>query len=370
MAEIRVERLHKNFADFVAVRETNLTIKDGEFFALLGPSGCGKTTTLRMIAGLEMPSSGHIYLDGHDVTALRAGKRDIAFVFQLFALYAHMNVRDNIAYPLRSAHMARSEIRERIAEAARILRIESFLDRRISSLTGGDRQRVALARAIVRRPRAFLMDEPIGTLDAEMREAMREELRALHDRIGATTVYVTHDQVEAMSMADRIAVMSEGVVLQAATPHELYSRPATMFVAGFIGSPAMNFLPGDSPVVPGSESLTIGGTQMAIPCSREGVAEGQAVLGIRPEHLYPGHDSGLGAEVKEIDYLGSHQILICDTPAGQVRVRMGTRVPVRIGERLTLNATPEAATVFDSSSGRALASTVHPGGPQLEAAHG
>lgn len=370
MAEIRVERLNKSFADFVAVRETNLTIKDGEFFALLGPSGCGKTTTLRMIAGLEIPTSGYIYLDGQDVTALRAGKRDIAFVFQLFALYAHMNVRNNIAYPLRSAHMTRSEIRERIAEAARILKIESFLNRRISSLTGGDRQRVALARAIVRRPRAFLMDEPIGTLDAEMREAMREELRALHDRIGATTVYVTHDQVEAMSMADRIAVMSEGVVLQAATPHELYSRPATMFVASFIGSPAMNFLPGEGPLVPGSEHLTISGIQMDIPCLREGIREGQAVLGIRPEHLYPGDEGGLAAQVKEVDYLGAHQILVCDTPAGQVRVRVGNRIQVRVGEMLSLTTDPEAATIFDSGSGRALASAVHPGGPHLESAHG
>jgi len=242
VAEIALHQLRKAFDDFVAVRSTDLVIEDGEFFALLGPSGCGKTTTLRMIAGLEMPTSGTIQLGGDDVTALRAGKRDIAFVFQLFALYPHLGVRDNILYPLRSQGIGGRERRERLAEVARTLRIEHLLKQNISALSGGDRQRVALARAMVRRPRAFLMDEPLGTLDAEMRGAMREELRKLHDRIGATTVYVTHDQIEAMTMADRIAVMSQGVVLQAAPPMELYDNPASLFVGGFVGSPAMNVM--------------------------------------------------------------------------------------------------------------------------------
>src|SRR5215468_9836939 len=243
MAEIRIENLHRRFGDFVAVHDSTLTIRNGDFFVLLGPSGCGKTTTLRMIAGLEIPTSGRILLDGEDVTFLRAARRDIAFVFQLFALYPHMNVRQNLSFPLRSQGTPRAEIAARTAETARLLRIEHLLDQPVSRLAGGDRQRVALGRAIIRRPKAFLMDEPLGALDAEFRDVMREELRQLHDRIGATTVYVTHDQIEAMSMADVIAVMNRGEVLQAGPPAEVYNRPATMFVAGFIGSPAMNFLP-------------------------------------------------------------------------------------------------------------------------------
>src|SRR5215831_16508206 len=201
MAEIRVEHLHKAFGDFVAVRDSNFVIADGEFFVLLGPSGCGKTTTLRMIAGLELPSSGSIRLDGDDVTFKRASQRDIGFVFQLFALYSHMNVRANIGFPLKCQGVPRREIAARVEEVAKLLRIEHLIDRPVSGLSGGDSQRVALGRAIVRRAKAFMMDEPLGALDAEFRRLMCVELRALHDRIGATTVYVTHDQVEAMAMA-------------------------------------------------------------------------------------------------------------------------------------------------------------------------
>ena len=208
MAQIRVQSLHKSFGDFVAVKDSNFTVEDSEFFCLLGPSGCGKTTTLRMIAGLELPTSGRILLAGEDVTLKRASARDIAFVFQLFALYPHMNVRANIGFPLKCEGVPRAEIRQRVQETARLLRIEPLLDRKVSKLSGGDRQRVALGRAIIRRPKAFLMDEPLGALDAEFRRLMCDELRDLHDRIGATTVYVTHDQLEAMSMADQIAIMN------------------------------------------------------------------------------------------------------------------------------------------------------------------
>ena len=258
MAEIHLESLHKHFGDFVAVRDTNLVVADQSFFVLLGPSGCGKTTTLRMIAGLEIPSSGRILLNGEDVSRKRASERDIAFVFQLFALYPHMNVRKNLAFPLRSQGASRAEINARVAEVAKLLRIEDILNKPVSGLSGGDRQRVALGRAIIRRPKAFLMDEPLGTLDAAFRELMCEELRALHDRIGATTVYVTHDQIEAMAMADVVAVMHKGEVLQAGPPREVYERPATMFVAGFIGSPAMNFLlpAARSPPVPTASAST------------------------------------------------------------------------------------------------------------------
>src|SRR5215475_7166408 len=234
MAEIRIEQVAKSFGTFTAVKGVNFTVDHGSFFVILGPSGCGKTTTLRMIAGLELPTSGRVLLDGEDVTALRASARDIAFVFQLFALYPHMNVRQNIGFPLRCQNYKRAEIRKSVEEAARLLRIDHLLDRRVGGLSGGDRQRVALGRAIVRQPTAFLMDEPLGALDAELREAMSEELRDLHDRIGATTVYVTHDQLEAMSIADRIAVMNHGVVEQIGAPQEIYDLPATMFVADFV----------------------------------------------------------------------------------------------------------------------------------------
>ncbi|MCP4383141.1 MAG: ABC transporter ATP-binding protein, partial [Hyphomicrobiales bacterium] len=207
MAEIRVEKLHKSFGDFTAVKESTFTVTDGEFFVMLGPSGCGKTTTLRMIAGLELPTSGRILLDGDDVTFNRAAARDIAFVFQMFALYPHMNVRQNIGFPLKCQGLPTSQIRTRVEETARFLRIDELLGQPVSRLAGGDRQRVALGRAIVRRPKAFLMDEPLGILDTEFRDVMVRELRELHLRISATTVYVTHDQLEAMAMADKIAIM-------------------------------------------------------------------------------------------------------------------------------------------------------------------
>src|ERR1700752_1276041 len=257
MAQIRVEKLRKAFQDFIGVDGSNFTVDHGTFFVMLGPSGCGKTTTLRMIAGLELPTSGRILLDGEDVTGLRAASRDIAFVFQLFALYPHMNVRHNIGFPLRCQNTPRAEIRRRVDETARLLRIGHLLDRPVGGLAGGDRQRVALGRAIIRRPKAFLMDEPLGALDAEFRELMCGELRRLHDRIGATTVYVTHDQLEAMAMGDRIAVMNAGEVLQVGPPQEVYDRPRDLFVAGFIGSPAMNFLPLESGADPGATEVSV-----------------------------------------------------------------------------------------------------------------
>ena len=236
MAQIVIRNLKKQFGDFVAVRESSFTIEDGEFFMLLGPSGCGKTTTLRMIAGLELPSGGEIYLDGEEISQKPPRERDIAFVFQMFALYPHMNVRKNISYPLVSQGMPRALVREKVAEVSEILGITDILDRPVGGLSGGDRQRVALGRAIVREPKAFMMDEPLGALDAEFREQMAEELRALHDRMGATTVYVTHDQLEAMQMGDKIVVMNNAVVEQFGSPQEIYDKPATMFVADFIGS--------------------------------------------------------------------------------------------------------------------------------------
>src|SRR5580700_1342847 len=265
MAQIRVENLRKSFDQFTAVEDSNFTIDNGSFFALLGPSGCGKTTTLRMIAGLELPTDGRILLDREDVTFRRAAERDIAFVFQLFALYPHMNVEQNIGFPLKCHGLARSEIRNRVKETARLLRIEHLLSSKTSKLSGGDRQRVALGRAIIRRPKAFLMDEPLGALDAEFRHLMCGELRDLHDRINATTIYVTHDQLEAMSMADRIAVMNVGRVEQIGTPQEVYDRPASMFVADFIGSPPMNFLHFEAGIQAGDRAIKFRDVSIAVP---------------------------------------------------------------------------------------------------------
>ncbi|NNG03595.1 MAG: ABC transporter ATP-binding protein, partial [Inquilinus sp.] len=291
MAEIVIKDLRKDFGSFNAVKSSSFTVGDGEFFMLLGPSGCGKTTTLRMIAGLELPTSGEIFIDGEEVSRRPASQRDIAFVFQMFALYPHMNVRRNVSYPLVSQGMPRGQIKAKVAEVARILGIEGILDRPVGGLSGGDRQRVALGRAIVRDPKAFMMDEPLGALDAEFRERMAEELRALHDRMGATTIYVTHDQLEAMQMGDKIVVMNHGVVEQFGTPQDIYDKPATMFVADFIGSPSMNFLRFDGAVAPGARDVHLDGHAIAVPRQSE-AAEGRLALGVRPEHVALADDGG------------------------------------------------------------------------------
>src|SRR6201986_4938469 len=274
MAEIKLEQVAKTFGAFTAVKGVSFTVDHGSFFVILGPSGCGKTTTLRMIAGLELPTSGRILLDGEDVTALPASARDIAFVFQLFALYPHMNVRQNIGFPLRCQNFSRSEIGKSVEEAARLLRIDHLLDRRVGGLSGGDRQRVALGRAIVRRPKAFLMDEPLGALDSEFRRLMCGELRELHDRIDATSIYITHDQLEAMAMADRIAVMNHGLVEQIGTPQEIYDRPKAMFVADFIGAPPMSFLKVHTALRQGDRVIWIDGARVEMPEVLEDRAEG------------------------------------------------------------------------------------------------
>src|SRR5256885_3892085 len=360
MAEIRVETLHKAFADFAAVRDSTFTIRNGDFFCLLGPSGCGKTTTLRMIAGLELPTSGRILLGGEDVTFKQASRRDIAFVFQLFALYPHMTVRSNIAYPLRCQGMARAEVERRVEEAAKILRITELLPRSVSGLSSGDRQRVALGRAIVREPAAFLLDEPLGALDAEFRELMCDELRALHDRLHATTVYVTHDQLEAMAMADVIALMNDGLVEQVGSPQEIYDRPASMFTAGFIGSPPMNFIPFRGRLLPGDRSVHAGAASIEIPEAREGIAETDLMLGARPEHVRLSANSLLRASVVEAEYLGTNQIVTLATAQGTlVKARVPSDVRVRPGETTGLEFRSEKLSLFQRASGRVLRSALH-----------
>ena len=355
MAQIRVHQLHKAFADFTAVQDSNFTVQDGEFFCLLGPSGCGKTTTLRMIAGLELPTSGQIFLGDEDVSFKRASARDIAFVFQMFALYPHMNVRKNIAFPLLAQGMPKAEIERRVLEAARTLQITGLLDASVSGLSSGDRQRVALGRAIVRQPRAFLMDEPLGALDAEFREVMCTELRALHDRLRATTVYVTHDQTEAMAMADTIAVMNRGLIEQLGAPLDVYERPVSVFVADFIGSPAMNFLPFEAALSAGDDTVRIGPAAVRVPALREDVPQGKLLCGVRPEHLWFDDTSPLRAEVLGTEYLGTALIVTVAMASGAtLRAKVGVDSPAARGDQVGLRFEAGAVSLFDQASGRAL----------------
>ena len=356
MATIKIENLQKSFADFTAVKNSNLTIHNKEFFVLLGPSGCGKTTTLRMIAGLELPTSGKIYLDQDEVSLLRASERDIAFVFQLFALYPHMNVKNNLAFPLKMQKYSKTEIKERVMEAAKLLRIDNILDAKISSLAGGDRQRVALGRALVRRPKAFLMDEPLGTLDSEFRELMCLELRKLHDDIDATTVYVTHDQQEAMSMADRIAVMNEGEILQADTPSVIYNKPKSKFVASFIGSPAMNFIPFDQAVEKNQTEINIEGIKIIIPSQHENSTGQENFLGIRPENLKLVSDGGITGNIFGIEYLGSRKIVTIDTSFGKIKIRVDSGINLNIDENVQFTPSNNNQIIFDGKTDKSLIS--------------
>jgi multiple sugar transport system ATP-binding protein len=297
MAEVTLEDMTKVFGeDVVAVNKMSLDIPDGEFVVFVGPSGCGKSTALRMIAGLEDISSGKVFIGDNVVNDLPPRERDIAMVFQNYALYPHMNVRENMGFALKLRKMDKDEINRRVEEAGRMLGIERFLDRKPKALSGGQRQRVALGRAIVREPKAFLMDEPLSNLDAKLRVQTRTEIAKLHNRIGTTTIYVTHDQTEAMTMADRIVVLKDGLVQQVDHPQEMYNKPDNVFVAGFIGSPAMNFLSARLEKDNGGYVVTFGKTRM--PLSREAVGEAkergsepdsyagkEVIVGIRPEHM-------------------------------------------------------------------------------------
>ncbi|MCV7443419.1 sn-glycerol-3-phosphate ABC transporter ATP-binding protein UgpC [Mycobacterium paraense] len=287
MAEIVLEHVNKSYADgAAAVRDLSITIADGEFLILVGPSGCGKTTTLNMIAGLEDISSGELRIDGVRMNEKAPKDRDIAMVFQSYALYPHMTVRQNIAFPLTLTKMKKAEIAQKVEETAKTLDLTELLDRKPSQLSGGQRQRVAMGRAIVRHPKAFLMDEPLSNLDAKLRVQMRGEIARLQRRLGTTTVYVTHDQTEAMTLGDRVVVMHGGVAQQIGTPDELYERPANLFVAGFIGSPAMNFFPAE--LTPTGLTLSVGEVMLA-PEVQEVIARHprpeNVIVGVRPEHL-------------------------------------------------------------------------------------
>jgi multiple sugar transport system ATP-binding protein len=369
MADIRVQQLRKAFGDFVAVKDSSFVVNDGEFFCLLGPSGCGKTTTLRMIAGLELPTEGQIFLGGEDVTFKRASARDIAFVFQMFALYPHMSVRQNIAFPLVSQGMPRAEIDARVAQAAATLQITHLLKSSVSGLTSGDRQRVALGRAIVRQPLAFMMDEPLGALDAEFRELMCLELRALHDRLGATTVYVTHDQREAMAMADKIAIMNQGVIEQLGAPQEIYERPASVFVADFMGSPSMNFVPTHAALARGATQLPVGNAALDMPAVQEHVSARALLYGVRPEHVRLDGEAPLRAEVMGVEYLGNCQIVTLKTTQDSVvRAKVGVQTRATRGDQTGLAFDSTQITLFDQDSGRAIR-TARDDLPLTDAAH-
>jgi multiple sugar transport system ATP-binding protein len=355
MAEIRVHELHKAFTDFTAVTSSSFAVRNGEFFCLLGPSGCGKTTTLRMIAGLELPTSGQIFLGDEDVSFKRASARDIAFVFQMFALYPHMNVRRNIAFPLVSQGMARDEIGRQVEQAARTLRITHLLDKPVSQLSSGDRQRVALGRAIVRQPKAFLMDEPLGTLDAEFRELMCVELRKLHERLKTTTVFVTHDQNEAMALADHIVVMNKGEILQADDPHGIYNFPSCVFVARFIGRPPMNLLDVRGAVTAGASKVQVDGRPVDVPIL-EASAE-RALLGVRPEHVrLVAPDDGLAGKVQRVEYFGSHWIAEVQTDAGSLRALVEKSTRPEEGQRVGLAFDKSRLVLFDAATERLIPS--------------
>ena len=363
MAEIALNDVEKFFGENYVIRKLNLTIANKEFVVLLGPSGCGKTTTLRAIAGLESIDRGDILIDGRPVQNLQAGDRDIAFVFQLFALYPHLTAYENIAFPLRATRQSRSEIDSQVRRVAKSLQIEHLLGTRPSSLSGGDMQRVAIGRALVRRPKALLMDEPIGALDAKLREEMRTELKRLHLENEQTTVYVTHDQVEAMSMADRIAIMHDGVLQQVGTPTEVYSHPANLFVAQFIGSPVMNVL--HALIEPDGEGfrLVVGNGGAAIPFKPTPGAEmprradHNIAVGIRSEGVQLAmqpSDGFVPVEAHLIEPLGAYDIVDLKLGGEQVRARTASGYVRQAGATVWARFDEAQTHFFNAETGASL----------------
>lgn len=357
MATIHLQQVEKRFADAYAVKPMDLTINNGEFVVLLGPSGCGKTTTLRMISGLESVSSGIINFDDKDVTWLHPSERDIAFVFQFFALYSHMTCRENIAFPLRASGEDSSSIDQKVKQVAEMLRIEHLLKSRPGSLSGGDQQRVALARALVRKPAAFLMDEPLGALDAEFRETMRAEIKRLHLEQNATTVYVTHDQIEAMAMGDKIVVMSAAEVQQVGTPLEVYYDPANLFVARFIGSPGMNLIQGkySDGKIKLSDSNTYCVPKAWQASLTKQIGEGDLIMGFRPEAVQISSEGQLGSSVYASDLHGGYSMLHLELVKDNIlNARADRRDRHQMGDKLKFDIDPEQVRFFDPKTEKAL----------------
>ena len=378
MADVAFENVSKEFpGGTFAVDDLTLGIPDGEFLILVGPSGCGKTTALRLIAGLEKPTAGTIRIGAETVNGVSPRDRDIAMVFQNYALYPHMTVYRNLAFGLRERRTPKRETDRRVREISSVLSLDELLKRRPAQLSGGQRQRVAMGRALVREPKVFLLDEPLSNLDAKLRVQMRAELKRLHKRVGITTVYVTHDQVEAMTLADRIVVMSAGKAQQIGTPQEVFSRPVNLFVAGFIGSPAMNLLQGRAGPAPDG----IGKTQVTageLCFERAGVPSGDVVVGIRPESMVPGGEDlpgpSLDLEIELVEPLGEsalvhgtvagtaarsgaeeeQAILIDETSRAQVTAIFPASLQSRSGDRVRVRVDPERIYLFDAATGEAI----------------
>ena len=364
MAVVTLDRLTKIYdrGHAPAADSVSLDIRDGEFMVLLGPSGCGKTTTLRMIAGLESISSGTLSIDGRVVNAVPAKDRDIAMVFQSYALYPHMSVKENLAFGLRRRAVPRDEIERRVVGVAATLGLTPLLDRRPHALSGGQRQRVALGRAIVRDPKVFLFDEPLSNLDAALRVSTRGEIATLHRRLGATMIYVTHDQVEAMTMGSRICIMNGGKVVQVGEPLEVYRRPANTFVASFLGNPPMNLLKAVVSDDANGRGLRIGALSFALPADRMPPLppNTDVIFGIRPEKLTASPQAGastIEGEVIQVEPLGAETIFACRIPEVDrpVFARVGPDVPVKVGERRQIGVDLAAAHVFDADGEALLA---------------
>ena len=356
MAAVNIAAVHKWFGATQVIRGVDIGIADGEFCVLVGPSGCGKSTLLRMIAGLEEISEGEIAIGGKVVNRVRPKERDIAMVFQNYALYPHMTVRDNMSFALKLARRGSVDIAERVARAADILGLSPYLDRYPRQLSGGQRQRVAMGRAIVRDPQVFLFDEPLSNLDAKLRVQMRTEIKELHQRLKTTSIYVTHDQIEAMTMADRIVVMRDGIVEQSGNPLELYDTPVNTFVAGFIGSPAMNFVPGIARTQGGLPAVEFdGGVRLPMPLTAR-PSDGQSVLyGMRPEHCTLAGNDGLPADVVVVEPTGADTQLFCRFNGQEVTSLVRDRVDCRAGDRVGLVPDLSRAHLFDAASGARLA---------------
>ncbi|MBO0661212.1 sn-glycerol-3-phosphate ABC transporter ATP-binding protein UgpC [Jiella sp. MQZ9-1] len=350
MAVVELDKLVKDYGDMRAIHGVDLTIEDGEFCVFVGPSGCGKSTLLRMIAGLEEISSGELRIDGTCVNEQRAAERGLAMVFQTYALYPHMTVRENLGFGLENIKTPKDEIRRRVDEAARMLQIGDYLDRRPKQLSGGQRQRVAIGRAVVREPKVFLFDEPLSNLDAELRVVMRGEISSLHRRLGNTMIYVTHDQVEAMTMADKIVVLKAGLIQQVGSPLDLYNRPANQFVAGFIGSPRMNFMAMSVTKVE-SDGIVVAdtnGRSFTAAVSPDGVAPGDAVtIGVRPEHLEIGSERGHPVTVETIEQLGGESYLYCkDADGHPITVHKSGQTKIKAGDAAQVFLPEESIHVF------------------------
>ena len=350
MASVTVKNVKKNYGNLEVVHGIDLTIADGSFVVLLGPSGCGKSTLLRMIAGLESVTSGDVDIAGQRVNDVHPKDRNIAMVFQNYALYAHMKVRDNMSFSLILAKRPQSEVDEKVKWAARILNLEPYLDRYPRELSGGQRQRVAMGRAIVRNPAVFLFDEPLSNLDAKLRVQMRTEIKELHERLKTTTVYVTHDQIEAMTMADKIVILRDGYIEQEGTPLDVYDRPSNLFVAEFIGSPSMNLLKGD--VVTDGVRLAEG-TVLALPKSHKAKLGQKVVYGIRPEHLKLG--KGTPAKVTVVEPTGPEMHIYADMGGQEVCAITSDRLSLSRGTDIDLAPLLDRVHIFDAESGKVIA---------------